>query len=308
MKALTKLLLALTPMGAAARLRGGAPGSLPELLQWASRGAGDRGVASGDRGLTTSQAKKVLVAVMAVGAAAMFLGYNSTFATFSAETSNGGSSFSSGTLTMSDQVNSGTVCLSANGATQNNVNPACSAVLNLTNVAPGVFGGTAQVTIQNTGSIDASKFYVYAPYANATLSSGLSGTVTSLPVTALEGSVANADSITVTYGTHTQTFTANGATAGGATAIAVNSVAANFAYPSGSLVSDTRATRPRATPIATTPKTTTPGTVGATKGTDLNFNPTDRATRSARRLLTYVQETTCGKSYCWYGKGSSPES
>src|SRR5579885_1285899 len=147
MKTLTKLLLALTPMGAAAFLRGGAPGSLRELLEWGSHGSVERRAVSHGGGPSTAQAKKILLAVMAVGAAATFLGYDGTFATFSAETSNTGSSLSSGTLTMSDQVNSGTVCLSANGATQNNVNPSCSAVLSLTNVAPGVYGGVAQVTV-----------------------------------------------------------------------------------------------------------------------------------------------------------------
>ena len=109
--------------------------------------------------MSLRELKGLLLFVMAIGVAVYF-GGGATFASFSAETTNVGSSAASGTLTMSDQVNAGTACLSANGASQNNVNAACAAALALTNVAPGVYGGTAQITVQNTGSIDASKFYL----------------------------------------------------------------------------------------------------------------------------------------------------
>jgi len=255
--------------------------------------------------MSLRELKGILILFMAIGAAVYF-GGGTTFASFSAETSNAGSAVASGTLTMSNQVNTGTACLSANATPQNNVNPACSAVLALTNVAPGVYGGTAQVTITNTGSIDASKFYFWAPYVNATLSSGISGTVTSLPITALEGTVTSGDSIVVAFGSHSQTFTASAGASGGATSISVTSAAANFAYPLGTIVQDTSSNTGASNTDCYDTKTTTPGTAGATKGTDLNFNPTT-GNPFCGTALVFVQETTGTNHYCWLGKGSSPE-
>ena len=255
--------------------------------------------------MSLRELKGALLFVMAIGAAAYF-GGGATFASFSAETSNVGSTTASGTLTMSDQINSGTACLSANAASQNNVNAACAAALALTNVAPGVYGGVAQVTVQNTGSIDASKFYLWAPYVNATLSAGISGTVTSLPITPLEGTVTSGDSIVLSFGTHTQTFTANATAAGGATSIGVTSLAANFAYPIGTIVTDTSSNTGASNTDCYDAKTTVAGTAGASKGTDLNFNPVTGNPFCGSALI-FVQETTGGNHYCWLGKGSSPE-
>ncbi|MGH8979783.1 MAG: hypothetical protein ACRDWE_02005 [Acidimicrobiales bacterium] len=112
--------------------------------------------------------QKWLIAVLVIGVIA-FSGTGGTFASFNAETTNGGNSISSGTLTLSDTVSSGTVCLSSGGSVghpTSNQNPTCTAVLTVTNVAPGSWNmstQTAQVTIQNTGSLNASSFTVGAP-------------------------------------------------------------------------------------------------------------------------------------------------
>ena len=251
--------------------------------------------------------KKLLIGLMAIGAAAYF-GGGGTLASFSAETTNVASAIGSGTLTMSDQVGTGTVCLSANATPQNNNNPNCGSVLTLTNVAPGVFGGVAQVTIQNTGSIDASKFYFWAPPVNATLNAALTSGVaaTSLTVTALEGTVTSGDQIVLSYGTHTQTFAASSGASGGATSIGVTSQTANFSYPVGTIVTDTSSNTGASNTDCYDVKTTSPGTAGATKGTDLNFNPV-AGNPFCGTALIYVQETTGGNNYCWLGKGSSPE-
>jgi hypothetical protein len=258
--------------------------------------------------MTLRELKGLLLFFMAIGAAAYF-GGGGTFASFSAETTNVGSAVASGTLTMSDQVNTGTACLSATATPQNNVNPACASVLTLGNVGPGVFGGVAQVTVQNTGSIDASKLYFWAPPVNATLNAALTSgnAVTSLTVTPLEGTVTSGDAIVVSFGTHTLTFTANAAASGGATSIGVTSLAANFSYPIGTSVSDTSSDTTAANTDCYDAKTTTPGTAGATKGTDLNFNPVTGNPFCGAALI-FVQETTGGFHYCWLGKGSSPES
>ncbi|MCU1430829.1 MAG: hypothetical protein JWL83_4829, partial [Actinomycetia bacterium] len=248
--------------------------------------------------------KGLLLFFMAIGAAAYF-GGSGTFASFSAETTNTGGAVSSGTLTMSDQVNTGSACLTANAVTQNNVNGACGAVLALTNVAPGAFGGIAQVAIQNTGSLDASKFYFWAPPVNATLSAGLSLGVAppSLAVTPLEGTVASGDAIVVSYGTHTQTFAASAAASGGSTAISVASQAADFSYPAGTIVTDTSSNTGSNNTDCYDKTTTTPGTPSATKGSDLNFNPI-AGNPFCNTALIYVQETTGNRNYCWLGKGT----
>lgn len=251
--------------------------------------------------------KQFLLGLMLLGAVTYF-GGGGTWASFSAETENGGTSVASGTLTMSDQVNSTSACLSANAASINNSNASCNAALALTNVAPGVFGGVAQITIQNTGSIDASKLFFWASSVNATLNAPLTSpiAVTTLTVTPLEGNVTSGDQIVVSYGTHTQTFTANAAAAGGATTISVASVAANFSYPVGATVTDTSSNSSVNNTNCYDVKTTVPGTAGATKGTDLNFNP-PAGNPFCAATLVFVQETTGGLNYCWLGKGSSPE-
>lgn len=258
--------------------------------------------------MSLRELKSLLLFFMLIGAAAYF-GGGGTFASFSAETTNVGSTVASGTLTMSDQVNTGTACLSATATPQNNVNPACASVLTLGNVGPGVFGGVAQVTVQNTGSIDASKLYFWAPPVNATLNAALTSgnAVTSLTVTPLEGTVTSTDAIVVSFGTHTQTFAANAAAVGGATSISVTSLAANFSYPIGTIVSDTSSDTSATNTDCYDAKTTTPGTTGASKGADLNFNPVTGNPFCGAALI-FVQETTGGFHYCWLGKGSSPES
>jgi hypothetical protein len=251
--------------------------------------------------------KQFLLGLMLLGAVTYF-GGGGTWASFSAETVNAGDSIASGTLTMSDQVNSSTACLSANAASTNNSNATCNAALNLTNVAPGAFGGTAQITIQNTGSINASKLFLWASSVNATLNGALTSGVaaTTLTVTPLEGTVTTGDSIALSYGSKTQIFVASAGASGGATLISVTSQIANFSYPIGTTVTDTSSNANVNNTNCFDAKTTVPGTAGATKGTDLNFNPVAGNPFCATTLI-YVQETTGGLSYCWLGKGSSPQ-
>src|SRR5205085_1437286 len=118
-----------------------------------------------------------------------YFGGAGTFAGFTAETSNPNDTLSSGTLTFTNQVNSLTACTSIGGASSNNINSGCSSLFALTNVAPGVFGGTAQITLQNTGSLSASKLYLWAPWANGVLQTGIANgaTVNSLSLSTTGG-------------------------------------------------------------------------------------------------------------------------
>lgn len=66
-----------------------------------------------------------------------------------------------------------------------------------------------------------------------------SGTAyTSLAVTALSAPVLSGDSIVLTSGSNTQTYTASAYAAPGATSISVTSLAANFSYPTTTTVAD----------------------------------------------------------------------
>jgi len=84
-----------------------------------------------------------------------------TFATFSASTTNSGSTFATGTIVLSDQVNGGTACLSTgttatnNVSTDTNANATCDGVLAVTNRKPGDVA-TASVQLQNVGSLAAT--------------------------------------------------------------------------------------------------------------------------------------------------------
>jgi hypothetical protein len=141
---------------------------------------------------------------------------------------------------MSDTVTGvGSECDSQDGLTLDNFNTQCSAAMNVTNVNPGVFGGTATFTIANTGSIDGSKLWVWAASTGGILSDGISGSVSSLPLVKLEGSVLSGDTIVVSYDGHSQQFVADADAAGGATAISVTTANATYPFPANSTVQDT---------------------------------------------------------------------
>jgi len=250
--------------------------------------------------------KRVLLLVMLVGVIA-YVGGNATFALFNAETTNPGSSMASGTLTMGNKVNNGTTCQSYGATTADNNNSACDALLTLTNLAPGVGAGQAKLTIQNTGSIDASKLYLSAPYPRTTLSAQITSgaTVTSLTVAALTNAVSSGNVLQVSYGGSSQNFTASAGAAVGATSVAVTSVTATATLPINSRVLNTSGNASAATTECADAKTTSSPVAGATYGTQLNFNAITN-NPLCQAMLFYVQEQSAtGKNYCWYGRGSS---
>ncbi|MGN6372946.1 MAG: hypothetical protein ACTHM1_08130 [Solirubrobacteraceae bacterium] len=266
--------------------------------------------------LSDPKTKRILTLMMAVGALA--LAGRGTFASFSAETSNGGTSLASGTLTLSNQVESGEACLSTAAKSSNNFNERCQAAMALKNVAPGVFGGVAKITVKNTGSIDASKLYLWAPLANAVLKGALTEgvAVTKLTVAPIEGSVRSKDEIVLRYGTHEEKFEASAAAEGGTESISVTSKSANFSYPEGATATDESSDKTvenaekKLEPLNTDcydSKTTEPGTAGATDGAELGFN-SPSGSPLCRTALLFIQETTGGKNYCWWGHGEKSES
>jgi hypothetical protein len=95
-----------------------------------------------------------------------------TVATFTAETTNPTNKFATGTLVLSNKVNANTACLStgAGTVTDTNANSACDTLFGLTTKKPGD-SATANLTVQNAGTIAASALKLYTSAcidANAT--------------------------------------------------------------------------------------------------------------------------------------------
>jgi hypothetical protein len=121
-------------------------------------------IGKGHQGM--SRMRKILTAVIAIGIGVTAVGAG-TFASFSASTTNGGSTFATGTLVLSDQVNAATACLSTGGAsTDTNANGACDQLFALTVKKPGD-AATVNVTLKNEGSLDGSALKGFASAACA---------------------------------------------------------------------------------------------------------------------------------------------
>ena len=137
--------------------------------------------------------QKVLMSVGTLGVAAA-VAAGGSFATFSAQTSNPGNTFATGTLVMSNTVDTGTACLSTGGGSINtNVNNACDALFNLTVKKPGDFA-TANLTIKNEGSLDATALKSFATGCTDGDASGEAYHGTGLPCSAVQLYIQQTDS------------------------------------------------------------------------------------------------------------------
>lgn len=103
----------------------------------------------------TRRLKKILLSMMTVGSLSLFT-IHFAFGALTSESINSTNSISVGTLTLSDKVGA-TTCLSFGGAASpGNHNGSCSALFsNTTLMYPGSVA-TADLTIANTGSLDAA--------------------------------------------------------------------------------------------------------------------------------------------------------
>jgi predicted ribosomally synthesized peptide with SipW-like signal peptide len=133
-----------------------------------------------------SKGRRLLYGLLAVGLIGLGAG-GGTFATFNASTTNAGNTFTTGTLYLSNTVNSGTTCFSyndnasgANNDAGNSVAPnGCTSVINVTK-NPGQTA-TATVTIANQGTIGATALDLFAPTACADVDPAV--TVTTADIT-----------------------------------------------------------------------------------------------------------------------------
>ena len=111
--------------------------------------------------MATSRRKKVFLSAGVVLAVTALLGLG-TMASFTAQTKNPGNAFANGTLVLSNTKQGGSACLSTGGgSTDTNVNDNCDTLLNLSVRKPGD-SGTANLTVANVGSLDASVFKTFA--------------------------------------------------------------------------------------------------------------------------------------------------
>jgi hypothetical protein len=121
-------------------------------------------VVRGCSGKTSStwRAKKILATMLLVGALS-WLTVGGTFAVLNAQESNAQSSVASGTLTLSDTVETGSACFSYGPGSSANVNNTCQAVFTAASLAYPGTPLTSKITITNSGSVDASDLSVYMP-------------------------------------------------------------------------------------------------------------------------------------------------
>src|SRR5439155_8436519 len=77
--------------------------------------------------MSKKRVKQYLMLLTVIGLVSIASG-SGTFATFSAETTNAGNTFSTGTIVLSNTVNAGVACLSSAGGVDVNINAACAAV------------------------------------------------------------------------------------------------------------------------------------------------------------------------------------
>jgi hypothetical protein len=109
--------------------------------------------------------KKVLLSLGVVAGIGALAGAG-TFATFTAQTTNPTNTFANGTLVLSNTVGGGSACLStAGGTTDSNANAGCDTLFSLAVKAPGD-SSTADLTLENVGSLAASALKVFS--ANCT--------------------------------------------------------------------------------------------------------------------------------------------
>jgi len=254
--------------------------------------------------------KRILILAMAAGAIAFF-GGRGTFAIFTAETGNNGSSMSSGTLVLGDKVGAGSTCYSYGGLTNDNVNNGCTQLLSQADMAPGVTVAQAKLTVENDGSLDASTFYLNAPWPKTTLSTPLSSGVapTQLVLASpLNVPLVAGNQLTISISGHSQTYAVGtGGAAATATTIplAAGSAAANFSYGAGSRVEDISGDAGSTTLDCYDQKTQNPTwpTSGSAPGSVLPFVSTS-GNPLCSAVLFWVQEQTAGVNYCWYGRGA----
>ncbi len=106
--------------------------------------------------MSKKRIKQYLMLLTVIGLVSIASG-SGTFASFSAETTNAGNTFATGTIVLSNTVNAGSACLSTGGGNTNtNINAACTALFNSSVKKPGDSYTADQLDLKNVGSLAAT--------------------------------------------------------------------------------------------------------------------------------------------------------
>jgi hypothetical protein len=108
--------------------------------------------------LVSGSLGKVLTTMLVIGIAGSTVSYG-TFATFTAQTTNPGNTFASGTMTMTNVAGSVVTGSDCGSGTYGGT---CATLFNLANLKPGATASNNTVTITYTGSIPTTSFGVHA--------------------------------------------------------------------------------------------------------------------------------------------------
>ena len=266
-----------------------------------------------------NRTKKILILAMCAGAIA-FVGGRGTFAVFTAETTNANNGVTSGTLVLGNTNNTNsTTCYSYSGTVVYNAYGNCQPLWSAAasgNMAPGLLA-QSKLTVENTGSIDASTFYLSSTWPRTTLAAQANpGSPSTIVITASSGfnpTVAAGNTLQLSYGSFVEQLTVAGvgATSGGNTTINISAGTLVHTYPAGARVENISANTSAANTDcfdATTTAATVPVT-NATPGSSLPFVSTTN-NPLCNTLVFWVQEQkTVGATtvnYCWYGLAGGP--
>jgi predicted ribosomally synthesized peptide with SipW-like signal peptide len=202
--------------------------------------------------MSKKRTKQYLLLLMVIGLVSIAAGGSGTFASFSAETTNSGNYFASGTLFLHN-THAGTTCTSESGTLDNVQTTGCDTLFTVPIITAGSTY-TAHLTLLNAGTIDASDIKFWGSTCtngNGTIVHALlngaavnGAAVSSLTVHPLAGAITAGDTIVVSTpdGQHKQTFTADtGGAIAGATSIPVVATTWNYAFDDLSDVNDTSA-------------------------------------------------------------------
>jgi predicted ribosomally synthesized peptide with SipW-like signal peptide len=130
--------------------------------------------------MSRKRTKQYLMLLLVIGLVSIAAGGSGTFASFTAETTNAGNTFATGTLLLSNKVATGSTCYSNAAATNDNLNAACQTLISTSNMKTGT--STVQyLTVKNEGTIDGTDVKVYIPKTQTGLVSCLNSTTGTFP-------------------------------------------------------------------------------------------------------------------------------
>jgi predicted ribosomally synthesized peptide with SipW-like signal peptide len=150
--------------------------------------------------MSKKRIKEYLMLLTVIGLVSIASG-SGTFASFSAETTNAGNTFATGTIVLSNTVNAGSACLSSAISVDSNINAACSAVFNATVQKPGA-SALNNLDLLNSGSLDATTLKLTGGACTASDAVGESFHGSGNPCTALDVYVQEWSDAAHTTATH----------------------------------------------------------------------------------------------------------